>query len=58
VYVLSAIQFVIFTAMCMVRKIEKFAIFHIFADVMILITVVTCLTYGGINMSRDGDLLL
>jgi hypothetical protein len=37
--------FLIYTPLCYVRKIEKFAVFHIFADVIILVTVATCITY-------------
>lgn len=41
----------------MVRKIEKFANFHIFADCMILITIITVFVYAGKELSLHGSQL-
>lgn len=43
-----------FTLLCYVRKIEKFAVTHIFADVMILVTIIIVIVYGVINIKNDG----
>ena len=44
-----------FTALCLVRKIEKFAVTHVFADVMILITLLTIVVYGAIELADNGN---
>lgn len=46
---------VVFTLLSFVRKIEKFAATHIFADVMILITLITVFIYGGREVKVNGD---
>ena len=46
--------FVIYAPLCLVRKIEKFSITHIFADALILITTVVILIYASINLSEKG----
>lgn len=43
-----------FTLLSFVRKIEKFAVTHIFADVMIVLTVIVCCIYGGLYMKQNG----
>lgn len=40
--------FVIYVPLCLVRKIEKFAVTHIFADALILITTIVILVYASI----------
>lgn len=40
-----------------VRKIEVFASTHVFADAMILITILIIFAEGSHKMSRDGSLL-
>ena len=45
---LALFSFFMFTSLCLVRKIEKFAVTHVFADIMILITVLSIVVYGSI----------
>lgn len=54
---IAYVQWVVFSLLCFVRKIEKFAVTHVFADVMILITVITCVVFGAINLSEEGSRL-
>ena len=46
------ISFFIYTALCLVRKIEFFAKTHVFADVIIAITLLSVFVYGGIELYR------
>lgn len=46
--------FIIFSTLCLVRKIEIFASTHIFADLMILITLITVISYGSIEIGNHG----
>lgn len=46
---------VMFTLLCLVRKIEKFAVTHIFADVMIFVTCLIVIVYGIINLKDEGN---
>jgi proton-coupled amino acid transporter len=46
---------IVFTLLCLVRKIEKFAVTHIFADVMIFVTVLIVIVYGIINLKDEGN---
>ena len=41
----------------MVRKIEKFAVTHIFANVMIVVTIIVVVIYGFINLHKGGSQL-
>mmetsp|Transcript_4560 Transcript_4560/g.3066 ORF Transcript_4560/g.3066 Transcript_4560/m.3066 type:complete len:86 (-) Transcript_4560:611-868(-) len=43
-----------YTPLCMVRKIEKFNKSHIFADAMILITLIAILIYASIYAGDNG----
>jgi hypothetical protein len=45
---------VIYVPLCWVRKIEKFAATHIFADALILITTIVILVYASIQLSDHG----
>jgi len=47
--------FIIFTLLCLVRKIEKFAITHLFADAMIVLTLIVVVIYGSINLKNEGS---
>jgi amino acid permease len=49
--------FILFTLLCFVRKIEVFASTHVFADVMIALTLVVVVVYGCIEMSANGQKL-
>ena len=40
--------------MCFVRKIEIFASTHAFADLMIVVTMMTVVVYGCINVKDNG----
>lgn len=46
--------FVIYAPLCLVRKIEKFSITHIFADALILITTIVILVYATMHVSDKG----
>lgn len=48
---------IMFTMLCYVRKIEKFAVTHIFADAMIVITLVIVMVYGVKNIGENGSQL-
>jgi hypothetical protein len=43
----------LFSLLCFVRKIEIFAATHLFADVMIVLTMLTIVVYGIINMKTE-----
>mmetsp|Transcript_31258 Transcript_31258/g.42484 ORF Transcript_31258/g.42484 Transcript_31258/m.42484 type:complete len:86 (+) Transcript_31258:750-1007(+) len=43
-----------YTPLCWVRKIEKFNKTHIFADVMILVTLVSIIIYASVYASNNG----
>lgn len=45
---------VVFTPLVLVRKYEKFAIFHIFGDVIVVCTIITTIVYSGMTVNRDG----
>jgi proton-coupled amino acid transporter len=44
----------LFAALCFVRKIEVFAITHVFADLMIVLALVVIVWYGIINLDEKG----
>ena len=44
--------FIVFTLLAWVRKIELFAQTHVFADIMILVTLIYVIIYGGVYASR------
>lgn len=46
--------FLVYTPLCYVRKIEKFSSFHIFADVVIAITVVVIIGYASDSLAVNG----
>ena len=54
-FYLAIIQFVVFTLLCYVRKIEIFAVTHVFADLMIVVALVTIIVYGSMKMVNDGE---
>lgn len=45
--------FVIFSLLCLVRRIEIFAATHLFANVMIVLTIISVLVQGCIVMSQS-----
>mmetsp|Transcript_27267 Transcript_27267/g.19681 ORF Transcript_27267/g.19681 Transcript_27267/m.19681 type:complete len:200 (+) Transcript_27267:765-1364(+) len=47
--------FVIFTPLCFVRKISKFAWTHVFADVMIFLVLISIMIYASFTLSHDGN---
>lgn len=51
---LGLLCFIIYAPLCLVRKIEKFSITHIFADALILITTIVILIYASIHLKDDG----
>jgi solute carrier family 36 (proton-coupled amino acid transporter) len=51
---LGLLCFVIYAPLCLVRKIEKFAITHIFADALILITTIAILVYASQKLANEG----
>ena len=54
---IAATSFVVFTLLCFVRKIEKFAITHLFADTMIVLTLVVVVVFGVKNIKAEGSQL-
>jgi amino acid permease len=52
--VIAWICFVVFTLLCFVRKIEVFAPTHMFANVMIILTVVIVVVYGVVALGKNG----
>ena len=46
--------FILFSLLCLVRRIEIFASTHVFADVMIVVTMIVILAYGGIYIKHSG----
>ena len=44
----------LYIPLVMVRKIEVFAVTHVFADAMIIISVLTIFIYAGIDLAQDG----
>ena len=53
-WILGACCFVIYVPLTLVRKIEKFAFFHIFADVAIMIGVTVILVFTFIELDKNG----
>lgn len=49
-FYIAIIQFVVFTLLCYVRKIEIFASTHVFADLMIVVALVTIIVNGSKKM--------
>lgn len=47
--------FLVFTSLSFVRKIQKFAKTHIFAIIMIVLTVIIIIIYGAINLKAEGS---
>lgn len=45
---------VLFSPLVLVRKYQKFAVFHIFGDLMVVCAVVTTIAYSSITIDRDG----
>ena len=48
------ICFVITTPLSFVRKIEKFAFSHVFADILIFVTTIVILVFAGLNVKDNG----
>ncbi len=46
--------FLIYVPLCLVRKIEKFAITHIFADLLIVTTVIVIIVYAILHVQDNG----
>lgn len=46
--------FCIYVPLVFVRKIEKFAITHLFGDIMIIIAVIAICSYAGVKVNKDG----
>ena len=44
----------IYIPLVMVRKIEVFAVTHLFGDIMIIITIVIIFIYAGADLSNNG----
>ena len=53
----ALIEFVVFSLLCWIRKIEKLNFTHIFADVMIVITIITVFAYAGLDIGKNGSSL-
>jgi len=53
----AMVCWIVFTLLCLVRKIEKFAATHIFADAMILITLIVVISFATVNLRQTGSRL-
>lgn len=51
-------SFFLFTLLCFVRKIEIFASTHTFADLMIVLTMLTVVIYGCKEIKQNGEILV
>ena len=49
--------FFIFALLCLVRKIEIFAVTHLFANVMIVLTIIAVVYQGCVILAKDGTML-
>ena len=54
---ISAAQFLIFSGLCFIRKIEVFAPGMIFADFIILGTIISIFMSGIVNINKEGSKL-
>lgn len=46
--------FAILFPLVLVRKIQVFAKFHVFGDIMVAVTVITCMAYATADVSKEG----
>lgn len=53
-WVYAPISFAILFPMVLVRKIQTFAKFHVFGDIMVLLAVVTCMGYATYSVTQNG----
>lgn len=54
-WVIGVMLFFIYTPLCWVRKIQKFARYHVFADIALLITLVVVVVYAVANVAQKGS---
>ena len=52
---LAMFTFWLFSLLCFVRKIQVFSSFHIFSDIMILMTVIVVMGFGISDWDKDRD---
>lgn len=45
---------IIYVPLVFVRKIEVFAVTHLFGDIMIIVTMVVICIYAGVDVGKDG----
>lgn len=48
----GGLLFLLYTPLCLIRKIEVLAPTHIFADIMIVVTLTTLMVYGGLYLNK------
>jgi len=53
-WIFGALCFCIYWPLCMIRRVEKLAVTHLFGDIMILITIVVIFAYSGITIANHG----
>jgi len=53
-WVFGFLLFVIYVPLCFIRKIEILAPTHVFADIMIIITLTTLMVYAGMEVNKHG----
>ena len=51
-WIFGAVLFLIYTPLCLIRKIEVLAPTHIFADIMIVFTLTALMVYAGIYLDK------
>lgn len=53
-WIFGFVLFAIYTPLCLIRKIEILAPTHLFADIMIVVTLTTLMIYAGIEIHDNG----
>jgi amino acid permease len=54
-YAIIIALFVLLSAISYIRNIQVFAMTHIFADLMVMLTLLTIVVYGSISLSQNGS---
>ena len=54
-FAMAMVCFVVFSLLCLIRKIGVFKSTSAFANAIILFTVLVCMVYGGIQLNKRGS---
>jgi len=52
-WILGVVCFAIYMPLVLIRKIEKFAFFHVFADIAIMIGIITIVVFGFLELKKN-----